>query len=168
LREGNQAIGAGNPSDNTCQTQHFNKLLQHHERPLLQQVRTRPTGPISTFAKILAQKKIPAEREVYGALNMTAVKHVDFQVRLSDAESGATTCNIADTDHIVSYLEREIYGITSNEENRFKKEFFIRLMEFEAWWQSISIQELQQPIKQRVIHFRYPKMHLVSHISESR
>jgi len=41
------------------------------------------------------------------------------------------------------------------------------LVEFEAWWQAICIQELQKNIEQSVIQFRFPKMHLVSHISES-
>jgi hypothetical protein len=38
---------------------------------------------------------------------------------------------------------------------------------FEAWWETIGIQVLRKTIEQYVIHFRYPKMHLVSHISES-
>jgi hypothetical protein len=50
---------------------------------------------------------------------------------------------------------------------QFKKEFSIRLVEFEAWWQAIGIQELQKTIEQCVIQFGYPKMHLVSHIAES-
>jgi len=63
--------------------------------------------------------KTVAEEEVYGAVNMTTDQRVQFQVRLSDAETEATTWGIADTDHIVSPLEREIYGITSNEQMRF-------------------------------------------------
>ena len=70
-------------------------------------------------------------------------------------------------EHITNQLEREINGITSNEQNQFKKEFSIRVTEFEAWWETIDIQALQKTIKQHVIHFGYPKMHLVSHISES-
>jgi len=50
---------------------------------------------------------------------------------------------------------------------RLTKEFSIRLVEFEASWQAISVQELWKPIEQGVIHFGYPKMHLVSNISES-
>jgi len=46
-------------------------------------------------------------------------------------------------------------------------EFSIRLIKFEAWWETIGIQALRKSIEQRVIHFGYPKMHLVSHISES-
>jgi hypothetical protein len=50
---------------------------------------------------------------------------------------------------------------------RFKKEFSISLIEFEAWWQAIGVQELRKTIEQRVIVFEYPKMHLVSPISQS-
>jgi hypothetical protein len=50
---------------------------------------------------------------------------------------------------------------------RFKKEFSIRLIKYEAWWQAIGVQELPKTIIQRVVHFKYPKMNLVSHISES-
>ena len=46
-------------------------------------------------------------------------------------------------------------------------EFCIHMIEFEAWWETIGVQALQKTIEQRVIHFRYPNMHLVSHISES-
>jgi hypothetical protein len=41
------------------------------------------------------------------------------------------------------------------------------LIEFKAWWQAIGVQELRKTIKQRVFHFGYPKMYLVSNISES-
>jgi hypothetical protein len=41
------------------------------------------------------------------------------------------------------------------------------MIEFEAWWETIGIQVLRKTIEQCVIHFRYPKMHRVSHISES-
>jgi hypothetical protein len=60
-----------------------------------------------------------------------------------------------------------IYGNTSNEQEQFKIKFPIRLIEFEDWWETIGIQALRKTIEQRLIHFRYPKMHLVSHISES-
>jgi len=145
----------------------FNKLFQHHERQLLQEVGTKATGPRSIFVKKLAQMKTDAEEQAYGAANMTTDKRVQFQVCLFDAEIEATTWSIADMDRVVNQLEREIYGITSKDQMRFTKEFSIRLVEFEAWWQAISIQELRKTIEQRVIHFGYPKMHLVSHISES-
>jgi len=41
------------------------------------------------------------------------------------------------------------------------------MIEFEAWWETIGIQALRKTIEQHVIHFGYPTMHLVSHISES-
>ena len=60
-----------------------------------------------------------AEEEAYGAVNMTADKHVHFQVCLSDAEIEATTWSISDTDRVVNQLEREIHGITSKDQMRF-------------------------------------------------
>jgi len=145
----------------------FDELFQHHERQLLQEVGTKATGPRSIFAKKLAQMKTAAEEGAYGAVNMTADKRVQFQVCLSDAEIGATTWSIADADRVVNQLEREIYGITSKDQMRFTKEFSICLVEFEAWWQAFDVQEHRKSIEQRVIHFGYPMMHLVSHVSES-
>jgi len=145
----------------------FDKLFQHHKRQRLQEVGTKATSPRSTFAKKLAQMTTAAEEEVYEAANMTANKRVKFQIRLSDAETEATSLSIADTDRIANQLEREIYGVTSNEQMRFKMEFCIRLIAFEACWQAIGVQELRRTIKQHVIHVGYPTMHLVSHISES-
>jgi len=98
---------------------------------------------------------------------MTADKCVEFQVRPSHVQKKATAWSIADMDRIVSHLEREIYGITSNEAMQFKKELAICLIEFEAWWQTISIQEHRKAMQQCVIHFGYPKMHLMRHISQS-
>jgi len=111
--------------------------------------------------------KTVAEEEVDGGVNMTTDKHVEFQVRLCDAETKATTRSLADIDRIMSLLEREMYGITSNEQMRFKQELSIRLIKFETWWQAISVQELRKIIKQRVIQFGYPMLHPMSHISES-
>ena len=70
-------------------------------------------------------------------------------------------------ERVTIQLEREIYGITSNEQKRFKKEFSIHLIEFEAWWETIGIQALRNTVQPCMIHFGYPMMHLVSHISES-
>jgi len=145
----------------------FDKLFERHERQLLQEVGTKATGPRSKFAKDLALMKAAAEDEAYGAANMTSNKRHQFQIYLSDAETEATTWSLADTERVTNQLEREIYGITSNEQKRFKTEFSIRLIEFEVWWETISIQAFRQSIEQRVIHFGYPKLHLVSHISES-
>jgi len=98
---------------------------------------------------------------------MTADKRVKFQVRLSHAQNEATTLSIADMDRIANQLEREIYSVTSNEQMRVKKESSIRLIEFEAWWQAMGVQEFRKTIEQHVILFGYPMMHLVSHKSES-
>jgi len=145
----------------------FDKLFQRHERQLLQELGTKATGPRRQFAKELALMKTAAEDEAYGAANMTADKQLQFQIRLSNADTEATTWSLADTERVTIQLEREIYGITSNEQKRFKKEFSIRMIEFEARWETIGIQVLRKTIEQCVIHFGYPKMHLVSHISES-
>jgi hypothetical protein len=72
---------------------------------------------------------------------------------------------LVDTEWVTSQLEREIYDITSNKQN--KTELSICGIEFEAALEIFGIQALRKSIEQRVIHFRYPKMHLVSHISES-
>jgi hypothetical protein len=69
----------------------LDKLFQHHERQLLQEVGIKGTGPRSIFAKQLALMKTAAEDEVYGAANMTADKPLQFQICLSDAEKDATT-----------------------------------------------------------------------------
>jgi len=145
----------------------FDKLFQHHEWKLLQEVGTRATGSRSIFTKTLSQMKTTAEEEVYGAVNMTADKPVELQLCLSDAGTEATTWSIADIECIVIQLEREIYGIASNEQMRFKQESIIRLIELEAWWQAIGLQELRKTIQQCVIHFGDRNMHLASHISES-
>jgi len=145
----------------------FDKLFERHKRQLLQEIGTKATGPRSKFAKALAQMKAAAEDEAYGAANMTAGKRLQFQIHLSDVKTEATTWSLADTEWVINQLEREIYGITSSEQKQFKTEFSIRLIEFEAWWETIGIQVLRKSIEQRLIHFGYPKMHLVSHISES-
>jgi len=111
--------------------------------------------------------KNAAEEEAYGAVNMTTDNRVQFQVCLSSAEIEATTWSIADADRVVNQLESEIYGITSKDQMQPTKEFSTCLVEFEAWWQAIGVQELRKTIEHRVIHFGYRIMHLVSHISES-
>jgi thiaminase len=145
----------------------FDKLFQCHERQLLHEVGTKATGPRSKFAKELGLKKTASKDEAYRAANMTPNKQLQFHIRLSDAETEATTWSLADTERVTNQLEREIYGITLNEQKRFKTEFSIRMIEFEAWWDTIGIQAVRKTIEQRVIHFGYPKMHLVSHISEA-
>jgi len=145
----------------------FDKLFHHHERQLLQEVGTKATGPRSIFAKKFAPMKTAEEEKAYVAANTTADKHVQFLVCLSDAEIETTTWSITDMDRVVTQLKRENYGITLKDQIRFIKEFSICLVEFEACWQAIGVQELWTTIGQRAIHSRYPKMHLVSHISES-
>jgi hypothetical protein len=145
----------------------FDKLFQRHERQLLQEVGTKATSPRSNFARELALKKTTAVDKAYGAANMTADKRLQFRLRLSNAETEATTWSLADTERVPIQLEREIYGITWNEQKQFKKKFSSRLIEFEAWWETIGIQTLRKTCEQRMIHFGYPKKHLVSQISES-
>jgi len=98
---------------------------------------------------------------------MSTDKRLGFHIHLSDAETEAKTWSWADSECVTNQLEREIYGITSNEQMRFKREFSPCWTKFEAWWETIGIQALQKTIEQRVIHFRYPKIHLVSHIVEA-
>jgi len=57
----------------------------------LQDVGTRATGLRSRFAKELAIVTTAAEYEAYGVANMMANKGLHFQIRLSDAETEATT-----------------------------------------------------------------------------
>jgi len=145
----------------------FDKLFQHHECQLLQEVGTKTTGPRSIFAKELAVMKAAAEEEAYGAANMSADKRLQFHTHRSIAETEASTWNLSDTECVTNQLEREICGITSNEQKSSKKELSIHLILVEACWETIWIQALRNTIEQWEIHFRYPKMHLVSHISES-
>jgi len=98
------------------------------------------------FADELALTTAAAEDKSYGAANMTANKRLQFHIRLSNAETGATTWSMADAERVTNQIEREIYGITSNKQKRNKKEFSIRLIEFEAWWETIGIQALRKSI----------------------
>jgi len=52
--------------------------------------------------------KTAAEEEVHRAANMTINRHVEFQVHLSDTETEATTSSIADTNHVVKQLQRDL------------------------------------------------------------
>jgi hypothetical protein len=142
-------------------------MFEHYEQQILQEVGTMATGPRSKFAKDLSLMKTAAEDEAYRVANMTPNKRLQFQICISDAETVATTWSLADTVRVTNQLEREIYGITSTEQKRFKTAFSIRVIEFEAWWETIGIQALWKSIEQRVTNFGHPKMHLVSHISES-
>jgi len=59
---------------------------------------------------------------------MTADKRLHFLNSLSDDETKAMTWRLADLEHVSNQLERDICGITSNEQMRFKKEFSLRLI----------------------------------------
>jgi hypothetical protein len=92
---------------------------------------------------------------------------VQLLLCVSDAEIEAATWTIADTDHVVKQLEREASGITWKDQMRFLQKFSIRLVEFEAWWHAMSIQQIRKTIKQHVIHFGYAMLNLVSHLPQS-
>jgi hypothetical protein len=59
---------------------------------------------------------------------------------------------LADFERVTIQLEREIYGITSNEQKQFKNEFSIHLIMLEAWRDTISIQAPWKIIEQCVVH----------------
>lgn len=98
---------------------------------------------------------------------MTTNTYTEFQVHLFNAETEATTWRITDMDCIANQLQRDIYDMTSNKQMQFMKEFSIHLLEFKAWWQAIGSQKLWNTIEQHVIHFWYPKVHHLIHISGS-
>ena len=125
----------------------FDNLFQHHEGQLSEEVGTKATGPRSIFAKKLARTKTAAEDEAYRAGNMSSDKRLHFRNCLTHAEIEATTWCLTDTERVTIQLEREINGITSNEQMRFKKEFSIGMIEFEAWWETIGIQALRKTIE---------------------
>jgi len=58
-----------------------------------------------------------AEDEAYRVANMTADKQLQFQNRLSNAKTDATSWSLADTELVTIQLEKEMYGITPNEQN---------------------------------------------------
>jgi len=87
---------------------------------------TKATSPRSKLAKELALKNTAAEDEAYGAAIMSTDKGLKFRIHLSDAETEARTWSLADTEHVTNQLERETYGITWNEQKRFKTELCIR------------------------------------------
>jgi hypothetical protein len=111
--------------------------------------------------------KTAAEDEVYRAANMTADKRLRFHIRRFNAETEATTWRVGSMERVTIQLGREIYGITSIEQMWFKTDISISMIEFCAWLESIGIHTLRKTIEQRIIHFGYPKMHLLSHTSES-
>jgi len=118
-------------------------LFQHHERQLFQELGTIATGPRSIFPNWVAQRKTAAEELVRSVANMMADVGVKYQVHLCDAETEATTGSDAITDRVVTQLETWICGIALNKQMRFKTELCICLIEFDAWWKAIGIQELR-------------------------
>jgi len=58
----------------------------------------------------------------------------------------ATTWSLADTELVTNQQEREIDGITSIQQKRFKKESSICLIEFEDSWVTIRIQALRKTV----------------------
>ena len=111
----------------------LNKSFQYHERQLLLEVGTKTPGPRSIFAKQHALINTAAKDRAYGAANMTTDKRLQFQNRLSNSGTEARTGSLADSERVTIQLEREISGITWNEQKRFNKEFSIRLIKFESW-----------------------------------
>jgi hypothetical protein len=70
---------------------------------------------------------------------MAADKQLPYQIRLSDDVTAPITWSLDDTERVTIPLESEIYDITLNEQKGFKKELSIRLIEFNAWWETIGI-----------------------------
>jgi len=116
----------------SAKSKHFDKLFQHQEQQLLQEDGTKAIGYRSIIAKQLALMKPAAKDEGYGAANMTTDNRLQFELRLSDAETEATTWSMADTEFVTFQLQRGIYGITLNDQKRFKKEFSIPMIVFQA------------------------------------
>jgi hypothetical protein len=98
---------------------------------------------------------------------MTADQHVEFQLGQSCSGTQVTTRSIANAKHDVTQLASVIDGISLNKQMLFLGQFSSDLIEFTAWWQAVDLHELKITIEQDIIRFRYPMMHLVSHISES-
>jgi hypothetical protein len=68
----------------------------------------------------------------YRSVTIMANYRLQFQIGLSNGETEATTCSLADTEHLTIPMERESHCITSNELKQFKMEFSIRMIKFEA------------------------------------
>jgi len=87
---------------------------------------------------------------------MTANRTLQCQIHLPDAQIDATTWSLADTEHVTNQLEREIHDITSNEQKQFKQEFSIRLIKFEAWWETSAFRRCGKPLNkaQHILNIR--------------
>jgi hypothetical protein len=64
----------------------------------LKEVWTKATGPRSIFPKESALMETDPEDKTYRVANMTANMRLQFQIRLSDVETDATTWSLADTE----------------------------------------------------------------------
>jgi hypothetical protein len=49
------------------------------------------------------------------------------------------TWSLADTEQVTNPLEREMFGITSNEQQQFKKEVSLHSIDIESYWETLSI-----------------------------
>jgi hypothetical protein len=86
----------------SAKCQLFDKLLQRHHRQLLQDVGMKAICPRSKFGKELALNKTGAEGTCYGAAIMTTDKRLQIWLRLTDAETEATTWSLADTERVTN------------------------------------------------------------------
>jgi hypothetical protein len=144
----------------------LDQLFQCHERKQLQDVGTKVTNPGRICTSVLALRQTATKNEAPRAANITADERLEFQVCISNAETEALTWSLADTEQVIDQLEREIYGITLNEQKRFRMEFSICMVQIDAWYKIIGIHRLMKTIDQWVIHFSYPKRNLWSEILE--
>jgi len=76
----------------------FDKLFQYHQQNVLEEVRSKVTGPRSRFPPMLAQTVTDAEKVVYWVVNTSANNNGDHQVLLSKGATEAATCRMPDSD----------------------------------------------------------------------
>jgi len=145
----------------------FNKLFQLHQLQLLQKVGTKPISSRSRISKTTCSNENCRKTFNLQGSNLNIIKHVQFQVYSSNAETGGTAWCTTDMDCTANPLERVICRLTGNDLMMFKKDFDIHFIKFQAWWEGSCDQQLQNTIEQSIIHFAYSMMHLVSHVSES-
>jgi hypothetical protein len=88
------------------------------------------------------QKKTAAEDKVAGVAIMTPDERWTFRLSQSDVAAEAWNWSLTGMEHITMQPGREINGFTTNETKRFKEEFCISMIEYNAKWDTIGIQEL--------------------------
>lgn len=98
---------------------------------------------------------------------MTANHSVECQVDEPCVVTGAITRCITDTNRIAIDLQREIEGITSNEQECLQQEFTIGVISYDSWWQSIGVYHHQNTIEHHVNWIGLSDIHLMTHKSES-